>query len=94
MDRSNIVTLVKTVPSKDSFGQMVEEESFNVVPCTIRSVSASEFFQGGQNGLRPEWQLTIFSGDYNKEKECILEGVRYEIYRTYLGSNDSIELYL
>lgn len=94
MDRANVLTLVKAHPVKDAIGQIIQQETARQVPCTLRSVSASEFFAGGQNGLSPEWQLTIFAGDYDGEREAELEGVRYTIYRKYLGRNDNLELYL
>ena len=36
----------------------------------------------------------MFSYDYGHEKIVELDGVRYGVYRTYLGKNESIELYL
>lgn len=94
MDRANVITLIKAVPYKDEIGQIKQREIRTDIPCTVRSVSANEFFSGGQTGFNPEWQVTIFFGDYQEEKEAELNGVRYTIYRKYFGRNDGLELYL
>lgn len=94
MDRANVLTLIKATTFKDSIGQIKKTETERMVPCTVRSVSSSEWFSGGQQGLNPEWQVTVFNGDYENEREVILEGVRYTVYRKYLGKNDNLELYL
>ena len=36
----------------------------------------------------------MFAPDYEGEELAEIDGVRYGVYRTYLGSNESIELYL
>ena len=36
----------------------------------------------------------MFAPDYNGETIAELNGVRYSVYRTYLGKNETIELYL
>ena len=94
MDRSNILTLVAFSSYKDEIGQIRNDETYTVVPCKVNSVTRSEWAIGGQQGLNPEYQCVIFQGDYNGEKECILEGTRYSIYRTYMARNDDLELYL
>lgn len=94
MDRANVLTLIHVEPIKDAMGQIKQIETLRVIPCTVRSVSASEFFSGGQTGYNPEWQVTVFCGDYLNEKEADLDGVRYSIYRKYQGRNDNLELYL
>lgn len=44
--------------------------------------------------MNPEYRATMFSPDYNGEQIAELDGVRYGIYRTYLGRNETVELYL
>lgn len=57
------------------------------------SVSQSEFYKGGEAGLKPEFRLTTAIIDYSGEKEVELDGKRYGIYRTYEVDKDYIELY-
>lgn len=94
MDRSDVITLIEVTHSQDAIGQFVDAETMNDVFCSVGSVSANEFFAGGQNGLRPEYKVTMFSYDYNGETLAEYNGKRYSIYRTYIGKNDTIELYL
>lgn len=59
----------------------------------VKSVTRNEFFDGGRNGLNPQYQFTIFRGDYNNETIVKYEGLTYAIYRTYIANSDYIELY-
>ena len=64
------------------------------VYCSVSSVSATEFFEGGRNGLNPEYRITVFFGDYNGETMLEYQGKTYAIYRTYYGKTDNLELYV
>ena len=94
MDRSTVISLVGVTYQTDSIGQQVKTETTRDVYCNISSVSASEWFEGGRNGLNPQYRATMFRYDYEGELVAILNGVRYSVYRTYIGRNDTIELYL
>lgn len=94
MDRSNVLTLVSVTYTTDALKQQVPQETTRDVFCNVSSVSAQEFFDAGQAGLKPEWRVTMFEPDYNGETITELNGVRYSVYRTYLGKNETIELYL
>lgn len=94
MDRSNVLTLVDVTYTTDALNQQIPQETTRDVFCNVSSVSAQEFFDAGQAGLNPEWRVTMFAPDYNGETIVELNGVRYGVYRTYLGKNETIELYL
>ena len=94
MDRSEQITLIKSEYVEDAYGVQQKTETRNTVFCDVASVTASEFFQGGQNGLKPDLRFTMFRYDYNDETVCEYNGKRYSIYRTYYGRNDLIELYV
>ena len=89
MDKSRVLTLIGVSYQPDSIGQLVPQETRN-----ISSVSASEWFEAGRAGLNAEHRATMFAYDYAGETLAELNGVRYGIYRTYLGKNETIELYL
>ena len=93
MDRSAVCSLISKTHVSDVYGVMRPQETSREVYCNVQSVSASEFFQGGLNGLKPEYRFTMFKYDYNGEEIVEYNGVRYTIYRTYEGRNDTIELY-
>lgn len=94
MDRSNVIDLISTTKEQDEFGVWRETEKRRTVFCNVSSVSAAEFFDGGRNGLNPQFRMTMFFGDY--EGETILEynGATYAIYRTYQRKTDELELYV
>ena len=61
----------------------------------VKSITRSEFFSAGQNGLRPDYQFSVFAGEYSGQKSCEYNGERYAIYRTYRAEDsDYMELYV
>lgn len=94
MDRSRVLKLVGTSYTKDDIGQLVPQETARSVFCAVTSVSAQEFFDAGRAGLKPEWRVIMFAPDYHGEEIAELDEVRYSVYRTYAGRNETIELYL
>ena len=93
MDRSNVIILKKETYSKDKFGVTVRSMSSRQVYCQVDNVTMSEFFEGGRNGLNPEYRFTTFFGDYDGEKIVEFNGETYGIYRVYRTKSDTIELY-
>lgn len=94
MDRSNVITLIVETTSQDEYGVWRTAETERTVFCDVSSVTANEFFEGGRNGLNPEYRMTMFNGDYGGERTLEYNGDRYAIYRTYLKRNDELELYV
>ena len=78
---------------QDDFGVWHEGIEWRKVYVGVRSVSASEFFEAGKNGFRPEWRFNLFRYDYNGESLINYNSEIYRIYRTYNDGTDSIELY-
>ena len=93
MDRSVSISLVTETWESDSYGVRRPTRSERKVFAQVNSVSRSEFFEGGRNGLKPELVFTMFFGDYKGESIIMYKSTAYSIYRTYLGRNDTIELY-
>lgn len=94
MDRSNVINLIAKTYKVDAIGQRVPQETSREVFCSVSSVSGSEFLEAGRNGIKAEHKITMFAPDYEGEEIAELDGVRYSIYRTYIGKNETIELYL
>lgn len=94
MDRSNVIKLISSTKTQDNNGVWRETLTERQVFCDVSSVTASEFFEGGRNGLNPEFRMTIFAGDYQGETMLEFNGKTYAIYRTYLARNDNLELYV
>lgn len=93
MDRSNVIDLITETKTKNQYGIYQAARSSRRVFCSIGSITRSEFFEAGRNGLNPEIVFTMFFGDYQGEKTVEYNGATYGIYRTYMGRNDTIELY-
>ena len=93
MDRSDVISLVSETSTRDSRGIYQTVRTTRNIYAQVDSVTASEFFEGGRNGLNPELRFTVFAFDYNGEREVVYKGNHYAIYRTYLARDDDLELY-
>lgn len=89
----DILTLLQVTTEKDSRGVQKKTVTPRDVFCKCRSVSRSEFFDGGRNGLNPEFVFDVFSAEYGGETLCRFRGNSYAIYRTYVSGSDYVELY-
>lgn len=88
------ITLIAQTYTHDSIGQPVAAEKRQQIPAEIHSASRAEFSQAGQMGISAAYTAIVLSGNYNGEQVCILDGVRYAIYRTYEREDEQVELYL
>ena len=92
---NDFITLVAKTYEKDTKGVSRSTESLNEnVPALVKSAGSQEYFEGGRNGLNPQFEFTIRTIDYAGEETAIYEGKRYAIYRTYRKSPDFIELHV
>ena len=78
---------------QDDYGVWHESIEWRKVYVGVRSVSASEFFEAGKNGFRPEWRFDLFKGDYHGENLINYNSEVFQIYRTYNAGSDVVELY-
>lgn len=90
----NVIRLISVTHTKDEYGVERREETERKVFCQVRSVTRAEFFDGGRNGLNPEYQMTMFAADYKGEEVVLYEDKRYSVYRVYRTDNDYLELYV
>lgn len=94
MDRSRVCWLVGKSYGQNAAGEWVAAETRKKVFVNVRSASAAEWFEGGRSGLNPACTVTMFRVDYEGETVLELDGVRYQVYRTYETRNDLIELHV
>lgn len=94
MDRSTPIYLVKETYTEDSYGVLQPTTTKRTVYANVNSVSASEWFEGGRNGLNPEYRMIMFAPDYQGEEIVEYNGRQYAIYRTYQARTDVLELYV
>ena len=94
MDRSGVLTLISETFTQNADGVEIPTESERTIFLrSCNSVTRSEFFEGGRNGLKPDLVFVVFFNDYQGEKICKYKGKRYSIYRTFLDKSDNLELY-
>ena len=95
MDRSETIKLIKYDYIQNDFGVRDKREiTERQVFCHVDSVTGREYFEGGANGIKPEYRITMFKYDYDNEEVLEYKGVLYQVYRTYFSKNDMIELYV
>lgn len=94
MDRSTVIKLISEEKTKNEYGVYETARTEREVYCQVLSVTRAEFFEAGRNGFNPEFEFTMFFGDYEGEKVVEYNGENYAIYRVYQGRNDTIELYV
>lgn len=94
MDRSAVINLIGVTRTQDAYGVWRSSKTSNQVYCQVDSVTQREYFEGGRNGLNPEFKFTMFFADYHDEPIVEYDGKQYSVYRTYLTGTDKIELYV
>ena len=94
MDRSEVITLISETKTQDANGVWQTATSERDVFAQVNSVTASEFFDGGRNGLNPEFRFVVFFADYQGERIVKYKGATYAVYRTYHARTDALELYV
>lgn len=93
MNKSGIAYLIADTYTQNDYGVMEKQSTRKKVFVNTTSVTGTEWFEGGRNGLNPQYRFIMFSHDYNNEKVIEYNGTQYTIYRTFLRSTDEIELY-
>lgn len=94
MDRSTPIYLIRETFTEDEYGVLQPRRERRLAYANVTSVSASEWFEGGRNGLNPELRVIMFGPDYHGEEVVEIGGKTYSIYRTYTARTDVIELYV
>jgi len=94
MDRSEVIYLISVSYETDNLGQRIPAETSTLRYCQLSSVSQSEWFEAGRNGLKAEYRAVLNAEEYGGEETAEINGVRYGVYRTYRTKSDTIELYL
>lgn len=94
MDKHEVIYLLEPVTRVNGIGQRVQtgEYTEKEVYAKKTSVTQSEFFTAGQNGLNPDCMFLVYSFEYGGETHVQHNGIVYTIYRTYVNG-DNIELY-
>ena len=91
----DVLKLISQDFTEDALGQRVPKDTAREVFARVESVSQSEFFAAGRNGLRAQYKAILSTAwDYGGEEVAEYQGERYAVYRTYRTPSDQMELYL
>ena len=91
--RSTPINLISESHTQNAYGVYDTAMTKRKVFAKVESVTGREWFEGGRNGLNPQYRFTMFQFDYMGEKIIEYNGVQYFIYRTFAKNNDEVELY-
>ena len=94
MMRADVLNLIEVSPEVAGVGTEPTETKRTVF-CTVRSIGQQEAYLAMGQGLNPELKVILAHDfEYQGERLCELNGVRYDILRTYITEADEIELTL
>ena len=94
MIRVNTVDLITVSPEAAGVGTEPSETK-RTVYCTVKSIGQQEAYLAMGQGLNPELKVIIpHDFEYQGERLCEMDSVRYDILRTYITETDGIELTL
>lgn len=98
MDRSTPIYLVSETYTVDEIGQHIARPVERKVYASVDSVTRAEWSAAGEQGIRPEYRLTMFAPDYRGEKVVKMavggSSQMFGVYRTFRGKNETLELYV
>lgn len=95
MQMWNVIYLIDYVETSnlDEYGDVVVQENRTKVYARCKSISQTEFYQAQTSGLKPDLKFVLAtSRDYNGQEEIVFNGFRYKVLKTYIPSDDSIEI--
>ena len=94
MLKADVIDLITVDPEAGGVGTD-RQETKRTVYCTVRSIGQQEAYLAMGQGLNPELKVILnHDFEYGGEGLAELNGVRYEILRTYITEADGIELTL
>lgn len=93
MNRPSVIYLVNETYSQNQYGVQTTTQTIRKAYADVSSVTGREWFEGGRNGLNPQFRMRVFHSEYKGEKVLVYEGVFYTIYRTFMDG-DVTELYV
>lgn len=83
MRHTAVIELISDTVTVDELGQQTTTPSFRQVFAEELPVRMSEFFAAGQQGIKPQIAVKVWSEEYTGEERLRYEGVIYRIYRIY-----------
>lgn len=82
MRHNDVIYLLSTKVIYDEYGVPKKQTTERKVYANQLSISATEFYNAGVQGLKPERQFEIYSYEYADETQLLYGGKKYRIIRT------------
>lgn len=82
MRHRDVIYLISVEIIEDDLGNQIKQETARLVFANEWNLTAAEFYQAGNQGLKPEKAFEIYTLDYQNEEELGYEGMTYTIIRT------------
>lgn len=76
----------------DAAGDTSNTEKLRKVLATKKSIGQNEFYQAHTAGMKPELKFEVRSFEYKGESKLKLDGIYYNIIRTFDKQNGFIEI--
>ena len=73
MNMQDVITLRSVSVEVDDYGVPQETTSEKTIFARVESVSAAEFFNAGQNGLKPDYRFLVNAWEYSDEPEAVFQ---------------------
>ena len=78
-----VIELVTHQIATDNLGQQTKIPVYREVFAEELPVRMSEFFAAGQQGIKPQLAVKVWSEEYADEEHLRYDNVTYRIYRVY-----------
>lgn len=89
----NTAVLVQVEIESDTIGNQVEIDVRRTpLFCDVKSVTRSEFWSAGTNGVAPEITFVVHSYEYSGETRVEFGDQRYRVLRTFKKGLEETEL--
>lgn len=90
----NVCYLISESVTSDDIGNQIPSPIEIMTFCAETSAFSSEFFNAGQQGIKPERVLIINSESYDYQTKAKYNDTVYTVYRSYVRPDGYTELYL
>lgn len=94
MNQAAKISLLSVEYTQDSVGEWEETRTNHDVFAYVNSVTMSEFYQAGLQGMKPEYRFLIWQTEYDGEELIQYKDTVFTVYRTYYRNDGRIELYV
>lgn len=90
--RQDVQIVLREVAYSIVNGYEVGQNTDSPVWAGKRSVTRNEYYQASQAGYRADIVFSVYSFEYSGQSQILLDGVVYDVVRTYQKSLDTLEL--